>query len=385
MCTHNKLVSHRCFECSLFICTDCVKLHSTLKAFGSHSIVEIDRLLTTKMTTVRNVSCAEKVAENACITTIDVFRTKIDSIVKQARQSLDELEIIDKKSQDEFLQVQEEIKTHFSDVKKAIEEREKMLFDAAVTQLSKKQSCFETEKVQLNLFIDLCEQASYYGEFSEVNDHEYFLDIAKTIQSRLETTERHLSENKVSMDTMKYSTQSMLTFETAVNSLGSLSVSKAISSKSKVVVKPAFCNKGQEVKFQVQLFSSTGNLIVDEDVGVCLMVNGNIFKIIKCAIDESFSSFIGIWVPDKPMKLSWIVVSNGITLATLNGVLDVNEPNKSIRGRIVFQRSFVYFLTISHAVYHLLKYYFLCFADDGGKQNSVSIIMFFQNTKLLVD
>lgn len=154
MCTHNKLVSHRCFECSLFICTDCVKLHSTLKAFGSHSIVEIDRLLTTKMTTVRNVSCAEKVAENACITTIDVFRTKIDSIVKQARQSLDELEIIDKKSLDEFLQVQEEIKTHFSDVKKAIEEREKMLFDAAVTQLSKKQSCIETEKVQLNLFID---------------------------------------------------------------------------------------------------------------------------------------------------------------------------------------------------------------------------------------
>lgn len=343
MCTHNKLVSHRCFECSLFICTDCVKLHSTLKAFGSHSIVEIDRLLTTKMTTVRNVSCAEKVAENACITTIDVFRTKIDSIVKQARQSLDELEIIDKKSQDEFLQVQEEIKTHFSDVKKAIQEREKMLFDAAVIQLSKKQSCIETEKVQLNLFIDLCEQASYYGEFSEVNDHEYFLDIAKTIQSRLETTERHLSENKVSMDTMKYSTQSMLTFETAVNSLGSLSVSKAIPSKSKVVVKPAFCNKGQEVQFQVQLFSSTGNLIVDEDVGVCLMVNGNIFKIIKCAIDESFSSFIGIWVPDKPMKLSWIVVSNGITLATLNGVLDVNEPNKSIRGRIVFQRSFVIF------------------------------------------
>lgn len=155
MCTHNKLVSHRCFECSLFICTDCVKLHSTLKAFGSHSIVEIDRLLTTKMTTVRNVSCAEKVAENTCITTIDVFRTKIDSIVKQARrQSLDELEIIDKKSQDEFLQVQEEIKTHFSDVKKAIEEREKMLFDAAVTQLSKKQSCIETKKVQLNLFID---------------------------------------------------------------------------------------------------------------------------------------------------------------------------------------------------------------------------------------
>lgn len=177
----------------------------------------------------------------------------------------------------------------------------------------------------------------------------------------------------------------MLTFETAVNSLGSLSVSKAISSKSKVVVKPAFCNKGQEVQFKVQMFSSTGNLIVDEDVGVCLMVNGNIFKIIKCAIDESFSSFIGIWVPDKPMKLSWIVVSNGITLATLNGVLDVDEPNKSIRGRIVFQRSFVYFLTISHAVYHLLKYYFLCFADDGGKQNSVSIIMLFQNTKLLVD
>lgn len=135
----------------------------------------------------------------------------------------------------------------------------------------------------------------------------------------------------------------MLTFKTAVNSIGKLSVSKAISSKSKVEVKPTICNKGQEVQIQVQLFSSTGNLIVDEDVNVCLVVNGNIFKIIKCAIDESFSSFIGIWVPGKPMKLSWFVVSNGITLATLSGVLDVNKPNESILGRIIFRRSFSIF------------------------------------------
>lgn len=79
-----------------------------------------------------------------------------------------------------------------------------------------------------------------------------------------------------------------------------------------------------------------GNLIVDEDVGVCLIVNGKIFKIIKCVIDELFLFFIGIWVLDKLMKLLWIVVSNGIILVILNGVFDVNELNKSIRGRIVF-------------------------------------------------
>lgn len=61
-----------------------------------------------------------------------------------------------------------------------------------------------------------------------------------------------------------------------------------------------------------------GNLIVDEDVGVCLMVNGKIFKIIKCVIDELFLFFIGIWVLDKLMKLFWIVVSNGIILVILN-------------------------------------------------------------------
>lgn len=84
------------------------------------------------------------------------------------------------------------------------------------------------------------------------------------------------------------------------------------------------------------MFFLMGNLIVDEDVGVCLIVNGKIFKIIKCVIDELFLFFIGIWVLDKLMKLLWIVVSNGIILVILNGVFDVDELNKSIRGRIVF-------------------------------------------------
>lgn len=375
MCTNNKLVSHRCFECSLFICTDCVKLHSTLKAFGSHSFVEIDRLLTTKMENLKRVRCDEKVAENACETTIDVFRKKIDLIVKQARIFLAELENIDKKSQQDLQQVQEEIKSHFSDVKKAIEEREKMLYDAAATQLSKKQSCIESEKVQLNLFIGLCEQASFYGEFSEINNHEYFLDIARIIQSRLETSERHFSENKVSMDAMKFFTQPEFSFKTAVSNIGKLSVSKAISSKSKVEVKPAFCNVGQEVQFQVQLFSSTGNFVVDEDVSVCLMVNRNIFKNIKCAIDESISSFIGLWVPGEPMKLSWIVVSNGITLTTLNGVLDLNEPNESICGRIIISIDNHFIFYFHMELYICYSDIFLCFADDGKKQISVSSII----------
>lgn len=174
----------------------------------------------------------------------------------------------------------------------------------------------------------------------------------------------------------------MLTFKTAVNSIGKLSVSKAISSKSKVEVKPAICNKGQEVQFQVQFFSSTGNLIVDEDVNVCLVVNGNIFKIIKCAIDESFSSFIGIWVPGKPMKLSWFVVSNGITLTTLSGVLDVNKPNESILGRIIFDDRSVFLNNKLCNCTSFIEKFFTCFADDGKKQISVSIIMSFQNTKL---
>lgn len=78
------------------------------------------------------------------------------------------------------------------------------------------------------------------------------------------------------------------------------------------------------------------NLIVDEDVNVCLVVNGNIFKIIKCVIDELFLFFIGIWVLGKLMKLFWFVVSNGIILVILSGVFDVNKLNESILGRIIF-------------------------------------------------
>lgn len=177
------------------------------------------------------------------------------------------------------------------------------------------------------------------------------------------------------MDAMKFFTEPEFSFKTAVSNIGKLSVSKAISLKSKVEVKPAFCNVGQEVQFQVQLFSSTGNLVVDEDVSVCLMVNRNIFKNIKCAIDESISSFIGLWVPGEPMKLSWIVVSNDITLTTLNGVLDVNEPNESICGRIIISidnRLIFYFHMELYISYSDI---FLCFADDGKKQISVSSII----------
>lgn len=82
MCIYNKLVFYCCFECFFFICIDCVKLYFILKVFGFYLIVEIDRFLIIKMIIVRNISCVEKVVENVCIIIIDVFRIKIDLIVK---------------------------------------------------------------------------------------------------------------------------------------------------------------------------------------------------------------------------------------------------------------------------------------------------------------
>lgn len=76
-------------------------------------------------------------------------------------------------------------------------------------------------------------------------------------------------------------------------------------------------------------------MIVDEDVSVSLKLNGKSFEFINCAIETSSSSFIGLWVPDKSMKISWIVVSNEIELQTLNGVININQTEISITGNIL--------------------------------------------------
>lgn len=134
---------------------------------------------------------------------------------------------------------------------------------------------------------------------------------------------------------MTFSSQSLDScFETAVNSLGKLSVSNVYMPECKVVVTPAVCYVGEQIQFKIQLFSSTGNLIVDEDVSVCLKLNGKSFVIINCAFETSSSSFTGFWIPDKSMKISWIVVSNDIELQTLNGVLDIRKTDMSITGNI---------------------------------------------------
>lgn len=111
-------------------------------------------------------------------------------------------------------------------------------------------------------------------------------------------------------------------------------MSKVYSPKCTVVVIPPVCYVGQQIQFQIQLFSSTGKLIVEEDVSVSLKVNGKTYQLLKCAFETSSSSFTGIWIPDKPMKISWIVVSNDIELQTLNGVINVRKPKILITGNI---------------------------------------------------
>lgn len=93
-------------------------------------------------------------------------------------------------------------------------------------------------------------------------------------------------------------------FETAVNSLGKLSVSNVYMPECKVIVTPTVFYIGQKIQFKIQLFSSTRNLIVDEDVSVCLKLKGKSFEFINCAFETSSSCFTGLWVPDKSMKIS---------------------------------------------------------------------------------
>lgn len=378
MCTNDQIASHRCFDCSVFICKDCVRLHLSLKTLKSHSFVEIKCLLTGKIQNLglsyvskycqvaghekeqikmhcSDPSCMKNVCvlcaisahknHNLCdITEVGKeketkMKTCLKSIelkVEKANTSIAHLSVIKETCLKNSQQLQAEIKACFFEAKKALEKREKDLCEAVALHLKEKQMCIETEKKKISSFSSSCEEAICYGKVSsEVNDHNHFVDITNVILPQLEILDNQLPEIEVTLDTMTFSSQSLDScFETAVNSLGKLSVSNVYMPECKVVVTPAVFYVGEQIQFKIQLFSSTGNLIVDEDVSVCLKLNGKSFVIINCAFETSSSSFTGFWIPDKSMKISWIVVSNDIELQTLNGVLDIRKTDMSITGNI---------------------------------------------------
>lgn len=367
MCTNHKTASHRCFDCSLFICVECVKLHSAIKPFKSHTVSEIKGLLSEEkncMSLFRKTvhcqvnghenetlkmycldsACMKPVCVLCCITTHKEHKycniaevgkenkTKIEYILKnvatkvdQAQKTVTELQDINDKCLLDSQRLQNEIKARFSEAKKALELREKTLCEVVASQVNVKQKCIKKEKEKLTSFINSCKQACYYGNISpKLNDHQSFLAIGNSIQLQLENLERQVIEKQVSTDIMTFSPKpSDACFTTSINSFGKILVTKVNPTKSKVVVTSSVCDQGEELQFQIQLYSSTGIPIIDENVGVHLKNRGKILKSVHCSIGTSSSTFTGKWVPDEPLKLSWIVVSNGIELETLEGMIEV--------------------------------------------------------------
>lgn len=378
MCTNDQIASHRCFDCSVFICEECVRLHLSLKTLKSHSFIEIKCLLTGKIknlglsyvskycpvaghekelikmhcsdpSCIKNVCvlCAISAHQNHNLcditevgkdieTKMEISLKSIELKVEKANTSIAQLSVINEACLKNSQQLQAEIKACFFEAKKTLEKREKDLCKAVALHLKEKQMCIETEKKKISSFSSSCKEAICYGKVSsEVNDHNHFVDIANVILPQLEILGNQLPEIDVTLDTMTFSSQSLDScFETTLNSLGKMSVSNVYMPKCKVVVTPAVCYVGQQIQFKIQLFSSTGNLIVDEDVSVCIKLNRKSFEFINCVFETSSSSFTGLWVPDKSMKISWIVVSNDIELQTLNGVIDIRKTDMRITGNI---------------------------------------------------
>lgn len=380
MCTNHKIASHRCLDCSLFICVECVKLHSALKPFKSHTVSEIKGLLseekncmsllkkpdhcpvngheneTLKMYCLDS-ACMKPVCVLCCITTHKEHvycniaevgkenKTKIMNILRnvaskvdQAQKTVTELQDMNNKCLLDSQQLQNEIKARFNEAKRALELREKTLCDVVAAQVNDKQRCIENEMKKITSFIKSCKQACYYGNISpKLNDHHSFLAIGNYIELQLENLERQVIENRLSMDIRKFSPKpSDACFTTSINGFGKILATKVNPTKSKVVVTSPVCDQGQEVQFQIQLYSSTGIPIVEENVSVHLKNRGKILKSVQCAIGTSSSTFTGKWVPDRPLQLSWIVVSNEIELESLEGTIEV-KATKIERGIVYFR------------------------------------------------
>lgn len=70
-------------------------------------------------------------------------------------------------------------------------------------------------------------------------------------------------------------------FTASINSFGKILVTKVNPTKSKAVVSPPICYQGEEVHFQIQLYSSNAIPIVDENVSVHLKNRGKIMKSVQ--------------------------------------------------------------------------------------------------------
>ena len=371
MCTDQQAASHRCVDCSLFICMDCVKIHEHLKQYQSHEVLEIQSLLTGEVKKLRSFSSTKNkfcpfpghekeninlFCSNPCLKPICILcalnthkdhsfsefskvREGIISKVQEkmrnvllksniAQASLAELTTIDETNVQKSLELQNEIRIYFGEAKKAVEERENSLLGAVSAKLSNKHTFVENEKKRLTSFVDSCKQAFYYGRLSfEINNVQSYLYVAESIQLRLENLEDQLHENQATYETMKFSRKPSITsYETYVHRLGKLLSSDAISSRSNVVITPLVCEVHQSVQFQIKLLSSIGKEIVDEKVNVFIELNGKVVTNIQCAVEKS-SFYTGCWIPDEAKQFAWTVVSNGIQMETLHGILDVQTTD----------------------------------------------------------
>ena len=376
MCPNQQTALHRCIDCSHFICMDCVNLHSTLTPFKSHVVVETKCLLEGRIEDLKllssvgsklcqvsghgkehaslfcfSTSCVKPICMRCAITTHkdhdfrDISEvgkeseSKVQNQIKelllkadQACRSITRLTDLHEKYFEMSQELQNEIKTYFSEAKRAVEMREKMLLDALSEKLNNEQSSIENEQRRLTSFVNACKEACYYGRISsKIDDVQSFLDVAESIQSRIENLKNQSHENQTILKTIKFLKEPPITSHlTTMNSLGKLSVSKAISTQSTAVITPSIVEEHQQVQFDIQLLSSQGKPTVEEDVSVCLDRNGKPLTVIPCVLNKPSTNFLGSWIPEEPMQLTWTVVSNGIRMETLGGILNVKKKTQKL-------------------------------------------------------
>ena len=355
------------------LCMDCVNLHSTLTPFKSHVVVETKCLLKGRMEDLKllssassklcqvsghgkehaslfcfSTSCVKPICMRCAITTHkdhdfrDISEVGKESETKVQNQTKNLLSKADQACRsiarltnlhEQYFKVseelQDEIKTYFSEAKLAVETREKKLLEAVSEKLNNEQSSIESEQRRLASFVNSCKEACYYGRISsKIDDVQSFLDVSDSIQSRFENLKKQVHENQTILKTMKFEKEPQITSHlTTINSLGKLSVSTAISSQSTAIITPSIVEEHQQVQFEVQLLSSQGKPVVDE---VCLERNGKPLTVIPCVLNKHAATFIGSWIPEEPMQLNWRVVSNGIRMETLEGILDIKQKTQKV-------------------------------------------------------
>ncbi|XP_056007877.1 E3 ubiquitin-protein ligase TRIM71-like [Ostrea edulis] len=365
MCDKNTDLSHRCKQCEVVICNGCVLIHRKIRKLIHHELFPIHRNSAENLVNdpgefssdvfctqrdhekeILRIYCSSPCRKPVCILCAfgnhlghvqsllrDVYckeRLKANTIYSEIESQVKAIENVIQCVQKEMqlirehaLHEQNSMEATFRNAEKVIDKCEKdLLREVDVLSLQKvkilqnQADSLQHNKDSRNEAIVFFQQSLCY------NNKPAFLLISKSILQRLnELGERsyHVDPHTTALSFRCVKSATMFDFQENTSKLVKVFVSNANVFRCQFFV-PTHCRVLEICPISMNLISSSGSVICDEEV-LFIVKNGRGMKIeIKCTFSDIDKAMRGKWSSNERGIFQWTVLSNGIQLTDKNHV-----------------------------------------------------------------